>query len=138
MVRLPVDDHPVLHVFAEQDVAFAGKRGCDDHGVVGREAVALDEAQAEVVDRRGDRHDLDDKPDLIEQKPDLRHRKPMLLARHIGEFVQNLNADMAALGGEIVDPIGFYDIRRDEIEQRIGVKEGARWLTGHSPRPDRT
>ena len=62
------------------------------------------------------------------------HEKWSFSPQHIGDFVEDLDADGAAGTDDRLGPIRLGGIGRGEIDEDIAVHEAS----GHSPRPDRT
>lgn len=87
---------------------------------------------------------------LFRQRNDLKHlakshsQRIRLTPRHlpfsssdVGNLVQNLDADRAAILDNLLYPVGTLVVARCEIEEHIAVEECLSAI-GHSPHPGRT
>jgi hypothetical protein len=79
--------------------------------------------KAALVCRKSDRFDTTDSSDCIQNLPHIAERHPQLAQGDGSEFVQDLNADGAPLGEQLLDSVRFVGILRKQVQQYAGIEK---------------
>ena len=110
--------HPALHVLRKKSVAAGEQRTGGDHRVVDQEAVALREHKAGLMRLDADGMNGEKFAQRRQKLMRLFPGEAHLATCDIGEFVQHLHADRAALSDKPLRNIRFLRVARSEIDQK--------------------